>query len=118
MHGFAQIHFHVPADLVGERHDVLGFTWKVWVNLLVKLCRLCHALIKLDLESRLFDLLRRVVAVDGRKVLALLGQDAVAVKVAVTAQIAENIEGVINVFERADRLVASMATLAEKFSKN
>ena len=28
VHGFAQVHFHVPANLVRERDDVLRFTWK------------------------------------------------------------------------------------------
>jgi hypothetical protein len=29
---FAQVHFHVPADLVSERHEVLRLTRQIRVN--------------------------------------------------------------------------------------
>lgn len=32
---FAQVHFHVPADFVGERHDVLRFVRQIGVNSVV-----------------------------------------------------------------------------------
>ena len=116
--GFAQVHLHVPADLVGERHDVLRFARQIGVNLLVQLRRALHAMVELALEAALFDLRRRVVAVHRGKILALLGENPVAVQVAVEAEIAEDVEGVIDVFEGAAELVAAVAPLGEKFLEN
>ena len=47
------------------------------------------------------------------KVLALLGENAMAVQIAVEAKIAEDVEGVIDVLERPAELVAAVAAFAE-----
>src|SRR5215831_19118197 len=99
VHGFAQIHLHVPTDLVGERNEILNLAWQVLLHPHVKLRRLAHALIELALESSFFDLLWRVVSVNRRKSLAFLSQNSMAMQVAVQAEIAENVERIIHVLE-------------------
>ena len=113
--GFAQVHLHVPADLVGERHDVLRFARQIVINLLVQLRRAFHAVVELALEGARFDLRRRVVAVCRGEILALLGENPVAVEIAVQSEVTENIEGVIDVFESPAQLVAAVAPLGKIF---
>ena len=69
--------------------------------------------IELAFETSLLDLRRRVVTVRRGEVLALLRENAMAVEIAVEPQIAENIEGVIDVFESPAWLIAAVAAFAE-----
>src|SRR5258706_8980466 len=75
-------------------------------------------MIELALEVALFDFRRRVVAVRGREILALLGENPMAVQVAIQTEIAENIEGVIDVLERPAQLVAAVAPFGKILLKN
>ena len=72
-------------------------------------------MIELALEAARFDLRRRVVAVCRGEILALLGENPVALQIAVQSKIAENIEGVIDVFESPAQLVAAVAPLGKIF---
>ena len=68
-------------------------------------------MVELACETGLVDFRRRVVAVYGGEVLALLGENPVAVEIAVQSEITENVEGVIDVFESPAQLVAPVAPL-------
>ena len=52
------------------------------------------------------------------KLLSLLSQYAMPVQVAVQAEIAENVESVIDVLERPARLVAAVAAFGKIFDQN
>ena len=54
-----------------------------------------------------------VVAMHRGEILALLGENAVALKIAIQTEIAENVERVINVFERAAEFVSAVAPSIE-----
>ena len=105
---FTQIHFHVPANLKGERHHVLRFALQIFVNLLVQLGRAFHAFLKLGFKTGFLNLWRRVVAVDRREVLALLSENSMPVQIAIESEIAENVEGIIGILEGATELVAAV----------
>jgi len=55
---------------------------------------------------------------NGGEVLAFLGENAMALQVAVEAEITKNIEGVVDVLERSAELVAAVAPFAEVFREN
>ena len=81
--GFAQVHLHRPPNPIGKRDNVLGLHGEVGIDLLVQLCCLVHRACKVGFEAGFFDLLRNVVAVGSREVLALLGQQTVPLQVSV-----------------------------------
>ena len=70
------------------------------------------------LKPGLFDLWRRVVAVHGGEVLAFLGENPVAMQIAIEPEIAEDVEGVIDVLEGAAELVAAVPALGKMFCEN
>ena len=88
------------------------------MNFFVEFRRFCHALIELRLETRLFDLLRRIIAMHGREVLALLSEYAVTMQVAIQTQVTENVERVIDVLKRPARFVPAVPAFAEMFVEN
>src|SRR4029434_327726 len=105
VYGLAQVHLHIPADLVSERNDVLRLAGQVAVNFLVELRRHVHARIELALETCFLDFLRRVVAVRGRERLPLLGQNPVAMEVPIQSKVAQNIKRIIDVLENPARFI-------------
>src|SRR4249920_2287362 len=113
VHGFPQVHLHVPANLVGERHYVLSLACEIPVNPFVQIRRAFHAIVELALETGFLDLWRSVVTMHGGEILALLGENAMAVQIAVEAKITEDVEGVIDVLEGPARFIAAMPPLAE-----
>ena len=74
---------------------------QVTTDLLVQIRCAFHAMVELVLETGLCDLRRCVVAVHRGKILAFLGKNAMAVEIAIEAEITEDVEGIIDVFERA-----------------
>ena len=112
---FAEIHFHVPANLIGEGHRLLRLARQIFKNLPVEIRRAFHAFVELGFKTGFLDLRRRVVTVHGGKVLTLLGENSMAMQIAVESEIAENIEGVISIFEGAAELVTAMPTHGKLF---
>ncbi len=106
--GLAQVHFHVPADLVGERYDVLRLLWQVAVDFFINLGRLVHAACKVWFEAGFHDLVGRVVAVSSRIVLPFLAENAVALEVAIASEVSENVKSVIYLLERTPGFVSSV----------
>ena len=72
----------------------------------VDLGRPFHAAPVFAVETRFRDLRRRVVAVGGGEVLPFLGKQAMPLKVAVGAEVADDVEGVIDLLQRPARLLA------------
>ena len=105
MERFAQIHLHIPSDAEGHRHHVLRFFGVFLRYLAVRLYRLVHGVAVFLMESCIDDFLRRHIAVDDRKVLALLGQDPVALEVAVDAEIREDVKRIIDVLQCPARMI-------------
>src|SRR3989338_2725198 len=114
-HRLAQIHLHVPADLISERDDILGLEGKIAVYFLIDLGSLFHAAMEIRPEAGLFDFRRSIIAVRSGEVLSLLGEDPMAVKIAVKPKIAENIEGIVNLLEGASGLVPSTTSPLQIF---
>ena len=75
-------------------------------------------MVELRFETGLFNLRRRVVAVDRGKLLPLLSQYAMPVQIAVQAEITENVESIIDVLKRPARLVAAVAAFGKIFDQN
>src|SRR5262249_41488079 len=108
MHRLAQVEVEVPARAKSEGDDVLRFLRKIAMDALVKLPRLVHARAELVREARPLDLRREVVPVGGREVLTLLREEAVALEVAIGAEVRHDVERVRDVLERPRRLVAAV----------
>ena len=76
------------------------------MNAVVDLGRPLHAAPVLIAEAGLDDLGRRVVAVRRGEVLAFLGQQPVPLQVPVDAEVADDVEGVEDLLQRAPGLLA------------
>ena len=106
VHRLPQIHLHVPSGPVGEGDRVLGLPGMVRPDPFVDLGRALHAAPEVFAEPRLGDLRRRVVAVGGGEVLPFLAEQAVPLQIAVGAQVADDVERVIDLLQRAAGLFA------------
>src|SRR5262249_13017198 len=104
---------HVPANLVGERNNILRFARQIAVDLFVQAGCALHALVELVFETGFFDLRRSIVAADCRKLLTFLSQNPVAMQIAIQAEVTEDVERIIDVLEGPPRFVAPMAPLTE-----
>src|SRR5215813_3202457 len=118
MDGLAEIHLHVPASPVREGNNVLSFRGKVSIDLVIEIRSPRHTQVKVRLESRFLNFFRRIVTVYRGKILALLRQNSVAMNVAIGAQIADNVERIIDVLKRPPRLVPAVTPLAKVLFEN
>src|SRR5262249_41279920 len=74
--------------------------------------------IKVRPESRFWNFFWRIVSVHRGKILALLCQNSVAMNVAIGAQIADNVERIIDVLERPPWLVPAVTPLPKVLFEN
>src|SRR5262249_20379249 len=118
MNGLAKIHLHVPAGPVREGNNVLSLLGKVLIDLVIEICSPRHTQVKVTPESRVLNFFRRIVSVHRGKILALLRQNSVAMNVAIGAQIADNVERIIDVLKRPPWLVPAVTPLPKVLFEN
>ena len=113
MKSLAQVEFHIPPNPIGKRHDVLSLGRKIREDSLVHRGRPFHALHKWCLEPSLLDLRRRVIAVHGGEILALLGEYSMPLEVTVDSQITNDIERIICMLKCPTGFVTAVPALSD-----
>ncbi len=101
-----EIDVEVPMDVVGHRNDILSFFWKLRGDGIVGFLGSFHGSMIDGGHFGPFDFWRSIVAVVAREELPLLGEDSVAVEIAIDAEVSEDFKGEAGVFESAGRFVA------------